>query len=171
MTFKPPTEKQEKEFKKLLIKSRKAVNVVDRWLRSKGFKTEVPELKITPNWNEREKYSDDGDIFVIAADGRFRVEVKRRPDWSFESVDDIKYDTIIVNAINSWDNANPKPRFHYILNKEYTHMLIVSSKTSKKWFKEKKYDHRKKGTRWFYMCPMKYVRCEKIELPSDKAFF
>ena len=151
-----------KEFVKLMKQSNVAVHIVANWFIKKGFEVKIPKLRISPSWEERLKYSDDGDFYFFKNEDEFRSEVKYWPDIDFKEINDVPYDNIIVNAINSWDNANPKPSFHFILNKSKTHVLIINSDSKKYWYKDRVYDRRKNGKRTFYFCPKKYIKCSEI---------
>ena len=149
-------------FFKSLDKSEVARHIIAKRLIEKGYEVEVPELKVTPGWKERLAYSDNGDLFLLQDGKRERIEVKHWPKINFTSKEDIRYDNIIVNAVNSWDNADIKPSVHYILNANYTHVIIIDSRTREHWYRARTYDSRKKQDRSFYFCPKKYINVKKL---------
>jgi hypothetical protein len=151
------------EFVELMKQSDATVGIVASWLLKNGFEVDVPELRISPSWQERLKYADDGDLFFWKKeDDKKRMEVKHWPNIGFTSVEDVRYPNVIVNAVNSWDQADPKPDFHFILDSSKTHVLSINSNTQDHWFKTTKFDRRKGGNRAFYFCPKQYVKCIKI---------
>ena len=163
-----------KEFIKLMKQSDVATHIVARWFIEKGYEVEIKKLKIAPSWQERLKYSDEGDFYFWKnGDKKKRVEVKYWPKIDFKLITDVTYQNIIVNAVNSWDNANPKPSVHFILNKSKTHVMWINSNTSKYWFRDRKYDKRKNGKRTFYFCPREYVKCIGLYKPKtpEELFF
>lgn len=141
----------DQEFREAMEISRPTVLMVAEWFRTKGYTIKIPETRVRPNYEEREKYSDNGDFFIVLPDRELRVEVKQL-SHQFDSKETL-FENTIVNAKHRWDNANPKPYMHVLVNRGKTHFAVIRSKTSESWFPCREWDRRKNGWRWFYKCP------------------
>jgi hypothetical protein len=149
------------QFVRLMNQSYEITKLVAKWFECKGFRVEIPELRISPSWNDRLDYSDSGDFYFFNNQGKKRVEVKYWPKIDFKSLDEV-YANVIVNAVNSWDAAEPKPDLHIIVNKSKSHVVWINSTTKQHWYKDRVYDRRKNGERTFYFCPKRYLSCVEL---------
>lgn len=149
-------DKTDPNFKQDLLDSQESVELIAAWLENRGYTVTVPEIRIRPNDNRIQEYSDDGDLFVSG--NKFscqqRVEVKQRPDINFSSLANFPYRTIIVDTCHAWDEAERKPYAYFILNSTMTRAIIVEGDSSKYWKRVDKYDNKRKRKRSFYECPI-----------------
>ena len=122
-----------------------------KYIGSLGYTVTVRGTNVRPSPEEAPSYSDMGDIEIIQ-----RIEVKKRIDIDFRSVDDFPYDSIIVDVAHTWDNAKQKPYAYMIYNSSLTGFILVKGSTFKHWIKVQKYDRQKKRKRIFYECPLQY---------------
>jgi len=127
-----------KKFKKHLMASKKAVDIVAAQFRQSGYEVSVPVTKVAPNYSNWEEYADDGDLFVTLRDSKvIRVEVKGlrykftcRADWPFA------HGNTVVCARHAWDRAKQKPSMFILTNGAMDHVAIVKASTEKYWFKK-----------------------------------
>ena len=147
-------------------------NIIAEWFNDNGFKVYVTPKKRANSYSEAEdrKSADDGDFYFENKQGWRKGEVKSWPDIDFKSKEDIPYPNVIVNAIRSWEDADPKPVVHFILNKSKTHAIQINSDTNGNWFKKEVWDKRKGGKRWFYFVPKELVSVVKIEKEKYSFF-
>ena len=160
MSWADDVESNDPTFVKDLENSQHTVWLVARWLSDRGYPTTVRPLRVRPNASQASEYADDGDIEI--AD---RIEVKRRPDTSFTSLDTFPYPTVIVDVAHTWDNASPKPRAYFIVNAEGSHAIIVRGDTFAEWELVEKEDRKKGRRRRFYECPVRLCACVRITKP------
>jgi hypothetical protein len=150
----------DQEFREAIEESRPSVVLVAKWFMARGYVVRIPETRVRPTCNERERYRDKGDFFIVLPDKELRIEVKQL-SHRFDSMGSL-YPNMIVNAVKSWDKADPKPYMHIMVNGQKTHFAFVRSKTSHHWFKKEEWDSRKKGYRWFYKCPKKFFEIREL---------
>ena len=123
------------KFVERLNKSRKAVQVVADWWRSRGYLVNVPETEIRPSHNQWKQYVDSGDCYVTHKHGgtQKRFEVKGL-SYNFTDITDWPFGSnFIVCAKHSWDNAEPKPFAYMYLNPGMTHAAVVFGHHHKSW--------------------------------------
>ena len=141
------------KFKKHLAQSQGAVWKVAQYLSSKGHPITIPPTFVAPSHQEWKEYADDGDIYM----GQ-RIEVKQR-GFSFSGRGDWPYESFMVCAKHSFDNAKPKPHAYFILSKEGNCAAVVKGNTHKQWYSETKKDLRYDNmVQSFYMCPLNLVK-------------
>jgi hypothetical protein len=141
-------------FRNHLEDSKNAVWQVARWLSDFGYPTQVNPTFVTPSYEDRLNFTDDGDIYINQ-----RIEVKSlsadftcAEDWPFK-------DKFLVCAKHSFDNAKPKPFMYIYLNKNKTHIAIVKADTKPLWYVEKRKDSRYDSvTQEFYLVPLSSVK-------------
>lgn len=147
-----------------------AVLRVIGWLWLRGWTTELPGLRYTPDAAERQRMADNGDFKLHRRDGsgEDRCEVKHltidftcRLDWPYAG-------KFIVMADEPWQRADPKPLFVFVVNQDRTHMAIICRNTSKRWNRELKYDSGYRRKILFQMAPTECVaRWYEIDDPPD----
>lgn len=149
------------QFKDRLTESQKAVLFLKDYIESKGLKTHVPELVITPNIQDRGDYSDDVDLVFFRKSGEeVRVEVKQ---FTIDFTDKhFRYNEIIVNSINGYNSKSIKPDLHIILSKGRKYAAIVDNENRDKWYLKKVFDRVKKTHLQFFFLDAKYVNFVKL---------
>lgn len=137
-----------------LRKSKASVDVVSRWLASKGFPVIVRPTFERPDPSKMGEFSDDGDLEIIQ-----RIEVKQRPNLDFDSIESFPYPTLIVDACHCYDNAKQKPYAYFILNRTMSTAFVVYVRETKaQWIRTTKHDAKKQRDRDFYECPIELVK-------------
>ena len=155
-----------RRFVKHLIASQQAVWEMAQWLSSLGKVVTIPPTYITPSYEARMNYVDEGDIYMSDERGQEekRVEVKHL-GTQFTGADDWKFgENFMVCARHSFDNADPKPYLYIYLSKDKSHIATLKGDTHAEWFvktyKDKRYEDM---TQEFYICKtslLKFMRNE-----------
>jgi hypothetical protein len=135
-------EANNRTFSANLNNSREAVNFYAGYLKKLGCSIEMPEERLSPNYEQRMEYTDGGDLFTQIGDKRIRLEVKQRRNIEFSGRADYPYQSIMVCAAHSWELADPKPYVYVILNRSLTAAAYILGETSPEWWVEKKTDKR-----------------------------
>jgi hypothetical protein len=150
-----------KQFVKRLCESQEAVLFVKKYIESKGHKVYVPKLKITPDVESKDEYSDEVDLIFYRKNGKtVRVEIKQ---FTINFTDtEFKYPEIIVNSYLGYSNKKIKPDIHIILSKNRKYVAIISLATQNKWNLKKAYDRVKKRRLYFYFLKKEYVKFIKL---------
>jgi hypothetical protein len=155
-----------RRFVKHLNASQQAVWEIAQWLSSLGKVVTIPPTYITPSYEERMNFVDEGDIYMsdIRGGEQKRVEVKHL-GTQFTGADDWKFgDNFMVCARHSFDNADPKPYLYIYLSKDKTHIATLKGDTHKEWFVKTFTDKRYENmTQEFYICKtslLKFMRNE-----------
>lgn len=138
--------KGDKAFIRDINRSQLSVQKVLREMHKMGYKAHAPETVISPTYEDRLDYVDDGDIHVD--DGRI-VQVKHiRTDftWSWP------YNEMIVDE---WYKAfKYVPDVEYIIvNPAMTHYIVVHGSTYEMWKHRKMFDRTYQQEREFAMAP------------------
>jgi len=138
--------KGDKAFVRDIKRSELSVQRVLREIRSMGYKAHAPETVISPTYETRWDYVDDGDIHM--EDGRI-VQVKHsRTDftWSWPYKDMI---------VDEWYKAfKYVPEVEYIIvNPPMTHYIVVRGSTHEMWKHKKMFDRTYQAEREFAMAP------------------
>lgn len=154
-------ERDDPNFVADLEHSKIAVSVAAAWLRSRGWRVDVPPTSIRPTIQQRHDYSDKGDLYISAGGLKRRVEVKCR-DFEFNDGASYPYRTVRVDARHLWDNAKPKPAAYLILDRSMTAVAIVQGSTANRWELTTCLDRKKNRMRTFYDCPLALVRFERL---------
>jgi len=146
--------------------SQQAVWEMAQWLSSLGKVVTIPPTKVTPSYEERMNFVDEGDLYICDVRGQDekRVEVKHL-GAQFTCAEDWKFgEHFMVCARHSFDNADPKPYLYIYLSKDKTHIATLKGDTHAQWFvktyKDKRYDDM---TQEFYICKtnlLKFMRNE-----------
>jgi len=149
------------EFKDRLKESQNAVLFLKEYIESKGLKTHVPDLFITPNIEDRGDYSDDVDLIFFRKNGdEVRVEVKQKT-INFTDKDFI-YKEIIVNSITGYNSKLIKPDLHILLSKDRKYAAVIDNNNRDKWYLKKVFDRVKKTYLQFFFLETKYVEFIKL---------
>lgn len=105
--------------------SRNAELTVALYLLNIGHEVRLPKRRLSPNFAERAKYYDDGDIY---ASGK-RIEVKHlKHDFEFQSW---PFADAAICAKRSFDRANPKPDYYYLVNASMTVAALIDVATTR----------------------------------------
>lgn len=112
------------DFESRFRASRNAEMVVALYLLNLGHTVHLPKRQLRPTFAERDKYSDHGDIY---ASGK-RVEVKHiRHDFEFQ---EWPFESAAICAKRSYDAADPKPDYYYLVNASMTVAALVDVQTT-----------------------------------------
>ena len=154
-------------FQKRLIASKKAVAVVANWFKkASGYNVEIFEQDISPSFEDRDKFKDDGDLCIWKDDGPKMVIEVKGVNIDFTSGDDFpKHLHYIIDGKKSFDDKKEKPFAYICCNKALTHIGIVKISTFSDW-KLVKLEYKtgeKMVTKDFYHCDFDLV--EFIKLP------
>ena len=150
-----------------LTESRSSVNLFAAHMFKQGYKTEQPEERGTPNYDDRMAYRDDGDLFTRIKGKRVRIEVKARGNIEFTCAADYPYPTIMVCAAHSWEMADPKPWLYVILNRSRTVAAYIRGDTQPEWWVETKQDKRYINySQRFYFAKLDCI-CKWVRLGRD----
>lgn len=151
------------KFLQHLDQSDEAVWKVAHWLHGAGRYVSICPVSKTPNWEERMKHADNGDLYVSKSFDALRVspsrvEVKRR-GVDFTGAHDFPYTDFFVCACHAWERATPKPAAIVILNKQMTHAGIVAGNTQQHWKVTRKCDGRyQQYSQDFYSVALQWVK-------------
>lgn len=137
------------EFVSALTTSNDYVWAAAKWLSGCGYQVLTNPLLIRPEYKDRSRYTDNGDLGVL-----LRVEVKHRPGMEFRSLDDFPYQDVIVDEVHKWERTRPKPYVYLILNADATCAIVVLGATQKRWSKMQRYDRKNRNKCEFYTCPL-----------------
>ena len=153
-----------KRFNKHLDESQPSVAFAKKYLESKGYEVREKDTKKTPNYEDRMKYVDDGDLSYYK-DGEWkRVEVKHTRQ-QFTNAEDWPWKNMFVCAIHAWDNANPKPDVFLQFDTDMSHVAEISGSTHPEWFmmsfKDRRYVNYRQTT---YACPLNLIKFSKVDM-------
>jgi hypothetical protein len=153
--------KTDEEFISNLKKSVKPVTLIAEYLKSKGFKVEVPEQIIGATFKDRQKLRDKGDILLFEANGQvynppLRVEVKGLSKH-FTSMEDFPYDTIIIDEEYKVKKGKIETLYkYYIVSDDFKTIASIDASTFPQWFILEKFDRKERDKCKFYVCDKKY---------------
>jgi len=153
-----------KRFHKHLDESQPSVDFAKKYLESQGYEVKGKPAKTTPNYEDRMKYVDDGDL-TYYKDGEWRrVEVKHTRQ-SFTSAEDWPFRNMFVCAIHAWDMAVPKPYIYMQFDNDMSHVAEILGSTNPEWFKMSFKDSRYVNYRQTaYCCPLDLIKFSKVEM-------
>ena len=142
-----------------LKNSHPAVFKVGSFIKSKGYKIDIPKTEYAPEASEHEKYADDGDLFYYGkyTNSKNRIEVKRLGVEFTNSKDWVFGKDFFVCAKHAYDNAVQKPLCFFILNHSLTHFAIIKSKTVNHWTTKIAKDKDRTTPETFYLCPLNMI--------------
>jgi hypothetical protein len=109
--------KKRREFISNLEHSYAPVWTVGGYLASKGYTARILPPQVTPDTESRFEYQDQGDIEITQ-----RIEVKQWVNNDFKSLDDVKYQNIIVDEKYKIER--------YPLATLHGYMILNASKTA-----------------------------------------
>ncbi len=151
------------KFKQHLKDSDEAIWFVARWLVGQGQTISIRPHKVAPTHSEWREYADNGDLHILKDEQSWeRTEVKHlgvcftcRDDWPFPD--------FIVCAKHSFDLADQKPRYYFIVSNDWKALAIVSTTKFDHWTQTERTDHRYENVKQtFYLCPLEDVAWRKI---------
>lgn len=132
----------EKEFRKALTRSQKAVEHIADWLTRMGYRVAVPDLRIRPHRSQATEYADNGDLFVEG----HRVEVK----WLSVDFPPWPYPTFIVDSAYHIERADPQPYAWVIVSRSLENIGVVYGADRDTWQVRERYDHIRQHAERFY---------------------
>lgn len=104
--------------------SRNAEMVVALYLLNLGHTVTLPKRRMAKDFADRKEFADHGDIY---ASGK-RIEVKHiKHDFDYNAW---PFETAAICAKKSFDAADPRPDFYYIINASLTVAALVDVKTT-----------------------------------------
>ena len=141
------------EFKKKLDYSRPAVGVASTILTSRGFGVLIPPDLKAEQFNDREEYSDTGDMIAIKNKRKYLIEVKRIGSsfikWKFKD--------FIVDRCATFDKKDPVPDMYIAMSSDLKAYGAVRKKNFKHMFKEVRNNPTQKSKSPYYIIDLKYV--------------
>jgi hypothetical protein len=165
-------------FKQDLMASDRAVWIVARFLRYRGYSIILPPIRVRPTLEQINAYTDDSDIQAEKNGvGRF-YDVKHRPKLRFTSTKDYPFDDVMLDTVRSWTHKKPKPIAYFIVNADCTGALVFATEDSDKWDTREKYmkGYQRRTTCVFappelgsYVLLGPQEKEEKIEMPGPDA--
>lgn len=112
------------DFESRFRASRKAEMAVALYLLNRGHTVTLPKRQMAKTFAERKDYADKGDVY---ASGR-RIEVKHiKHDFDYQVW---PFPTAAICAKKSFDAADPRPDYYYIVNAPMTVAALVDVKTT-----------------------------------------
>jgi|SanBayMetagenome_1026888.scaffolds.fasta_scaffold11442_3 hypothetical protein len=104
--------------------SRPAEIVVATYLLNIGHTVTLPKRRMAKDFADRAEFADRGDIY---ASGK-RIEVKHiKHDFGYQAW---PFETAAICAKKSFDAADPRPDYYYIVNASMTVAALVDVKTT-----------------------------------------
>ena len=140
-------EEKHAKFLLTLDESDRAVFIVTRYLRLRGFSTLLPPITRAKSHAEWRDYTDDGDFFLSGVfEGEEivdkRCEVKHLSTTFNGTGKNWPWPNFMVCSQHSYDNAKNKPWVYFIVSKDYAAMGRVFSDTRDKWWVQGSHDSR-----------------------------
>jgi hypothetical protein len=140
-----------------------AVNAVADWLRGRGRKVVVPELKKAPTRSQFRRYSDSGDMLVGEPAKKYEVKglsrtFTGRDDWPFG-------EHFIVDSIYNFDGKGECPAGYFVVSADHRAFAYVDvGSTRRAWTRRTRRDRLLEGEeREYYFCPIELVRFVLME--------
>ena len=119
MTLTPPS-----DFEARFRASRSAEIVVATYLLNRGHTVTLPKRQMAKSFADRKGYADKGDVY---ASGK-RIEVKhKKDDFEYQTW---PFPTAAICAKKSFDAADPRPDYYYLVNASMTVAALVDVKTT-----------------------------------------
>lgn len=143
-----------KEFIKSLRKSQKSVHFFAKYLKRQNPKLNIllPIDREAPSPEERNEYSDNGDIFIVneTQDKITTLEIKQLSN-SFD-LGGVPYEKIIVNSYTGIHSKLKVPDYHILLSADKKYYMVIPSddEARKGWELMRVYDSRKGQELLFY---------------------
>ena len=121
---------------------------------TEGFIVQVPVLKIRPNRQEIDSYTDEGDIYIWRNNTKeefLRFECKSR-NLSFTTNQDYPFPTAFVDRVNTWRRKAKKVPAAILLISQVTGVILaIPTWTQHKWFIKDAHDSVRGYRRQYYM--------------------
>ena len=105
------------------------------YLLNLGHTVTLPKRRMAKDFADRKDYADKGDVY---ASGK-RIEVKHiKHDFQYEAW---PFETAAICAKKSFDAADPRPDYYYLVNQSMTVAALVDVKTTfPDWFVQRQAD-------------------------------
>jgi len=121
-------------FQQRLLDSDEAVWAVEKWAHRRRFWVTWPPLRIARTISQREDCADNGDFFLgKTMDERHRCDVKQLLTTTFTGPHDFRHPVMFVMNLDSWQRANPKPTWVFVVSQDLKHMGVVAGARWKQW--------------------------------------
>jgi len=138
--------------------SQPAVDAVAAWLRRRGHKVDVPELRKAPTAAEAADYSDRGDIWLMQ-----RVEVKGL-SILFTSAADWPFREVFVSSKDDVEKNGSAVLAYVSVSADLRYAAIIGRATRPSWYVTPEKLNRNTGNRErFYACPVPLVVFKRME--------
>jgi hypothetical protein len=134
------------------------------YLHMKGRRIEIAPLRKAPTAAEHADYADDGDLFIIEADKRKRVEVKGinreftcAADWPFR-------DEILVSKVTTVDRTleDTSTVGWVTLSQDMRFAVCVQVETREHWYETQKFCRNTGNIERFYAVDKRYATFHRI---------
>ena len=113
------------DFEQRFRASRPAEIVVATFLLTQGQTVTLPKRRLAKDFADRKEYADKGDIY---ASGK-RIEVKHlKRDFQYR---EWPFDSVTICAKASFDAADPKPDYYFLLNQSMTIAALVDVRNTR----------------------------------------
>lgn len=104
--------------------ARNAEMVVALYLLARGHTVTLPKRRLRADFADRKEFADHGDVY---ASGK-RIEVKHiKHDFEYQAW---PFETAAICAKKSFDAADPRPDYYYIVNASLTVAALIDVKTT-----------------------------------------
>lgn len=147
------------EFQRSLIESEQARASIALWLWRRGWSIELHPLRVAPALDEREDFTDEGDLFIWRGlePRRLRIEVKGIRSAPFTGLADWPYPDWIVDSAVKYDACEPKPHATFGVDRLCRAVGIVRHSTFPQWRRVHRFDRVKGQPCWFYVADLRLV--------------
>lgn len=145
------------QFCKDLGTSRGAVLAVAAFLQVKGRDVTLPAHRVTPTWEDRYAFQDQGDLMVA------KPHQVKETSYEFTSKNDFPFDQIIVDEEYKIKRQldNP-PAGYWIVNKAKTAALFIPWEAKPRWTTFTSYDKKQGRECTFLRCPLSLTHYIKL---------
>tara|TARA_R110000803_G_scaffold133423_2_gene200581 strand:- start:2176 stop:2655 length:480 start_codon:yes stop_codon:yes gene_type:complete len=121
------------DFRQRWRESHKVVELIAMALLRKGCWVQILPQELTPSFEKRHKYADNGDLKIIMQ-GREEVCEVKGSGYEFKNGMH-PFPTAFLCNKWSFDKADPKPRYYFIVCKSRTAVAIFDAKKDRKHMK------------------------------------
>lgn len=124
-----------------LVASHRAVFKVAEWFHCQwNMSIGVKPKKITPTYEQRKDYLDDGDfLYKRPNKEKWEIAEVKHKQMEWTDADSFPYETVFVSNVHSVERGH-EPHLWVLVNKSITHAIIIPKSTKKFWIKETVYN-------------------------------
>jgi len=121
------------DFRQRWRESHKVVELIAMTLLRKGYWVQILPQELTPSFEERHNYADNGDLKMMI-DGKEEVCEVKGSGYEFKN-NRHPFPTAFLCNKWSFDKADPKPRYYFIVCKTRKAVLIFDTKKDREHMK------------------------------------